>query len=135
MARVIHLQNNVNKLTMNSLIEPVRQRILKVYCDCRDFGTDWELVRKQRELDFKSDQSVTRDEAIAIIKEAIPVDYNLFEASLLKKLPKESKVWIAREGSVCIYVEGCMLATLQRSMRADEFSYDEKTNQTRIWWD
>ncbi len=120
---------------MNSLLDGVRRRVLKVYCDCRDFGTDWDAVSKQRELDFKSDQSVTRDEALAILKEAIPVDYNMFEADLLKHLPQGSLVWIAREGSVCIYVQGCLLAELERIMNADEFSYNEATNQTRIWWD
>lgn len=94
---------------------------------------------------FKASQPVQIPAAVEIMKVALstsltPGFYNEFEPKLLRKLPKDSMVTLAREYSVCVYVklpEGHIvknISSLRRKMRADEISIeDDKT--IRIWWD
>ena len=102
--------------------------VLLAYSDCHEregYG--------ERNLNFKATQKVSRDTAVDIMTIAVPHGYNEFKASHLQKLPGNAVITIAREYSVCIYVEGQVKRV--PGMKADEWSYDPATNETRIWWD
>ncbi len=89
-----------------------------------------------RLLDFSAQFPVSRDVAIKIMLEACP-SYNEFVPAFLAKLPADAKVILAREGSVCVYVEGD-LTHLEGKLKADECHYYneyKRSNVTRFWWD
>jgi hypothetical protein len=60
--------------------------------------------------------------------------YNAFAPSLLLKLPADSKIYLAREGSVCVYVETKANIRNRKALKADNF-WREKNGQYGIWWD
>lgn len=114
---------------MNTKVE---REVMKAYSDCtnENFG---ESI-KTRELQFKASEPVMLDEAVRIMKKAIPGGYNLFEADILKAIPADREIVIAREASVCVYVKGDELsASVGHSLGCDELTFD--FNETRIWWD
>ncbi len=113
---------------MQNILDEVRE----AYADC---WLPWKEGSKRRNLNFRASQPVSRDEAREILQEAIPRGYNAFQASLLLQLPGEARITIAREGSVCIYVQGQLPETLQRPLLADEWNYNSRRDETRIWWD
>ena len=86
-----------------------------------------------RNLNFRADKAVSRDEAVAIMAKAMPHGYNEFDAKLLLLLPAFAHVTLARENSVCIYLEGKVNEI--PAMKADEWDYDPEKNETRVWWD
>jgi hypothetical protein len=127
-----------------------RSEVLEAYADC--VGEQNEDTNRRRNLYFKSTHPVTVAEACALLTKATPEGYNEFKGSLIAKLPVSDgrKVWLAREGSVCIYVTGPeMPGTMQTKLKADEFDfYPDKYVKTygenkftisgpvtRIWWD
>lgn len=83
---------------------------------------------------YRSDEFVTRKEAYAIMKWALPRGYNEFKAELiLEHFSDDTLFQLAREGSVCMYVKGNDIPS-KRDLQADE--YDAQTDNTiRIWWD
>jgi hypothetical protein len=113
-------------------MQEILDQVRKAYSDC---WMPWEEGSQLRDLDFRASEPVSRDEAREIMQEAIPNSYNAFQARLLLQLPADSRVTIAREGSVCIYVKGKLPDRLCQSMLADEFTYDPARDETRIWWD
>lgn len=88
---------------------------------------------KTQNLGFKASEFVPRDTAFAIIEKAISRGYNEFNPSLIKKFGKDTEIQIAREGSVCLYVKGNDLPTLEE-LNADEY-HNLSDGTTRIWWD
>jgi hypothetical protein len=63
--------------------------------------------------------------------------YNSFCPVLLDNLPDDSKIWLAREGSVCVYVETAAKISetrLMKKMNADEVDV-WNDDRIRIWWD
>ena len=93
---------------MNSTaFDAVRKEVMEAYADCWDYKdeSDWDDVSARRNLHFKASSYLSRDEAVKIMKEAVP-GYNVFEPELLELLPEDCEVLIAREGSVCVYVKG-----------------------------
>jgi len=111
----------------------IYQSVIDAYSDCNDISS------AERDLYFICDFPVTRDDAILIIKDAIPEGYNAFFYEILKALPKESLVFLAREGSVCIYVSyngnSNALHKAAEKMCVDELDFDSKSNLYRMWWD
>ena len=91
---------------------------------------------KLRQLNWRASRWVSRDEAIAILNRRVP-SYNEFNPQRLRCLPADSRVTIAREGSVCLFVKGNWPSalSLKKALRADEVSYNAATNETRLWWD
>lgn len=87
---------------------------------------------KDRNLNFKASAFVSRDEAFAILDETVK-GYNEFRPALINYFHKDHKIQIAREGSVCLYVQGKDLPS-QRELGADEYDVMED-GTTRIWWD
>jgi hypothetical protein len=98
---------------------------------------------KIRSLGFRASEPVSKDETIRIFNKYVPRGYNEFCSELLENLPDDSKVTIAREGSVCIYVSSeelnnkssKMQDLLYRVLQADEFHFNEDSGEYRIWWD
>ena len=110
----------------------IARAVRKAYADCVGEPNDPKAM-STRNLNFRASQDVSRDEAIAIMSEAVPDGYNEFHAQLLALLPEDARITIAREGSVCIYVKGDDL--VDENLLFDEIHYDPQSNETRIWWD
>lgn len=95
----------------------------------------FEITSRLRNLDFLASAPVTKAEAVKIMKVCVPVSYNKFEAKLLEKLPEDVQIYLARENSPCIYVDGdheAILAVAEQ-MLADEI--DIERGMIRLWWD
>lgn len=108
----------------------VDDEVKMAYADCH---MGWEKGSKLRNLDFRASNPVSVEEAISIMTKWVP-GYNGFYPQLLKYLPKNAKVTIAREGSVCIYVTGAKVTQkIATKMDADEF--DSQGQSYRLWWD
>lgn len=105
------------------------------YGDCLDWNEKYESLLRtpttSRNLNWRASKPVNELEA-AIILERCGVYYNDFYPSLLLELKRGSEVYLAREGSVCVYVKGKVLAM---SLQEDEHHYNEETDETRLWWD
>ena len=113
-----------------AIVASVRREALEAYADSHPQAIEATMYSR-RKLDWRAPASVSRDEAIAIMRETCP-SYNEFAPDLLKKLPADARVTLAREGSVCVYVDKTGTATAH-TLKADEFN--SKGNETRIWWD
>ena len=96
-----------------------------------------------RQLQFKASAPVTIEEAVKIMAKALDCDedvegYNNFKPNLLRHLPAGSKVTLAREWSVCVYVtlpKGVAFEDINTSpLNADECDNPEK-GIVRVWWD
>jgi hypothetical protein len=133
------------------MTDKIEEEVMAAYSDCNQ--ESYKYGSGERNLHFRASEQVSVDEAKRIMKKAIPRGYNAFRADLLDHLPPECKVEIAREYSVCIYVEysedniswedepralfdaGARLGT---TMNADEVNYvphDDHIFVVRIWWD
>lgn len=111
----------------------VEQEVSEAYADCY---LESELEgNRRRNLRFKASESVSRDEAIRIM-ETYVMGYNNFEPSQISFLPEDSKIVIAREYSVCLYIEGDITNQVNsRNLQFQECDYKKEINQTRLWWD
>lgn len=103
----------------------ILKEVTEAYGDLNDLKT--------RNLDFRASKFVPRDSAFQIIEKAISKGYNEFRPSLIKKFGKDTKIQIAREGSVCLYVKGDNLPS-RKELNADEY-HSLSDGTTRIWWD
>ena len=135
--------------TISDKITQIEKEVMSAYADCHEAGAS--MV--PRNLNFKASESVDSEEAMRIMKKAIPHGYNHFSADLLEHLPTGCMVKIARENSVCIYVEFTeeigraalwdAASELRSTMGADEFDRiwnnlpadDDDNIIVRIWWD
>jgi hypothetical protein len=127
-------KEDINEMENDMRLSMVKAEVKTAYADCApDAGQETYGIRK---LDFRAPYSVSKEQAIQILRKEIPHGYNLFNAQLLKHLPDNARVTIAREGSVCIYVflDGSPLHE-NKAMKYDEFYYNPQTQETRIWWD
>ena len=124
---------------MNKL-SGIRSEVMLAYADC---NRGWDKGKKIRNLSYRSSKSIDKNSAIKLLTEALGADspdeagYNNFCPTLLNRLPDDSKVWIAREGSVCIYVETKVdidEMKLCKLLHADEVDIDTN-DHIRIWWD
>jgi hypothetical protein len=119
------------------------RRILKAYSDCNDIAAG-----EERQLNFFCPYAFNLAEAKTILHKALPEGYNRFEAEtaiaeLDAAFGKDAKVFIAREGSVCIYVKPANVvwigsgrpADLTKVLNADEVSFQPELGMFRIWWD
>ena len=114
-----------------SAYSTVLAETMLAYADAHESKLSEAEAYRIRNLNFRASASVTRDEAVKIMEKACP-GYNEFEPALLKLLPEDSRIVIAREGSVCMYINGEVAKNEQ--LKADEFDY-ESSGFTRIWWD
>lgn len=119
----------------------IEKEVSKAYADCwgqKNF-TETEYTRN---LNFRASSPVSREEAFNLLEKYVPGGYNAFVPKMVNKLPIDSSITIAREGSVCLYVSSNelnksqeLLDKLQKFLEADEFDYYEDKNEYRIWWD
>ena len=115
--------------------------VLEAYSDCLPETVSSEGL--ERNLKFFSKDLVPLIQAIQIMKLATPQGYNDFEAEkcvgLLEIFGDTAKVFIAREGSVCMYIRPSKNVWLSRGHEiekiADEIYYDTELNAFRLWWD
>ena len=107
----------------------VLQEVKQAYADC--WMKRQQMGMKTRNLNFIASEFVSVEEAEKIMEKCI-VYYNNFEPKLLKLLPKNSTVKIAREGSVALYVT-CNKKPVKK-MKFDECR-QVSTGYWRLWWD
>lgn len=97
-----------------------------------------------RNLHFKASGPMGIDAAVKTMTKALDIPnedcegYNNFKPSFLRFLPKGTKITLAREGSVCVYITppkpfAIQQAKLIRAMMIDEWDQCEGT--FRLWWD
>jgi hypothetical protein len=108
---------------------------LSAYSDCHseeEFGP--------RDLNFKATAAVYGPYLLLIMGRAVPNGYNAFEVErslgrLVAACGPKAKYYIAREGSVCIYVKVPKgVCVPLRCTNADEVSL-EVDGTLRFWWD
>ena len=98
-----------------------------------DMFMPWNEACDIRQLQFKAHEPCTPSQAREIMRLATPHGYNNFNHELLSLFPPSCEVSISREYSVCLYVRGENLPSMDE-LGAD--SYDvEPFGWTRIWWD
>lgn len=117
---------------LSSIAQLVLAETLLAYADASGKHSDADGYRL-RNLNFRASAAVSRDEAIAIMREACP-SYNEFKPSILRGLPPDARVTLAREGSVCVYVAGALYFKTS-DFKADESGYNADTGESRLWWD
>jgi hypothetical protein len=105
--------------------------VASTYADCRPDIMGEDHAYRTRKLMWRAARAVPRDAAKIILQRCIPEGYNAFEANLLDLLPADCQVEIAREYSVCIYVQKALKEI--PDMLADEWHVEGDV--TRIWWD
>lgn len=126
----------------------VKQEVAKAYADSRG--------ESGRILGFRASEPVNAQTAVEIMKEFCP-DYNSFDPEALGLFPDDCQIFLAREGSVCIYVRpGEKPLPTREELDADEHDVQTKTTfadewhsadnyeredhggyegEVRIWWD
>lgn len=113
-------------------IKNVDQEVKFAYADC--WMGNSRKAEKVRDLNFRASGYLSKKNAIKILGKYVQ-GYNSFDYEALEYLPDDSKICIAREGSVCLYVQTDKKITnrLRNKMNADEL--DEVDGEYRIWWD
>ena len=107
------------------------------YSDCHEHHANGYIP--QRNLDFCCPVTIGLVEATRLLRRYVP-GYNSFNPALLKLLPPRCRVRLAREGSVCLYVETRApldAKTLRQRMGCDAFDLYQQLGQTRVyrlWW-
>ena len=109
-------------------VKSVMKEVRQAYADC---WMGWEKAKNIRNLHFRASSSVSRNDAIEILESCVG-GYNNFCPSLLKKFPENACIVIAREGSVCLYVNASRYPSAA-CVNADE--KDEDSSYVRYWWD
>lgn len=111
----------------------VAEEVKNAYSDCHKYKAG------ERNLHFLSIEYVSLSEAVKIMQKYVP-SYNNFKPELLWQLPKDVKVCIARECSVCVYVKfpptisNQVAFELKDDMLVDELNV-VKDNVVCLWWD
>ncbi|RDJ35004.1 MAG: hypothetical protein DWQ19_09220 [Crenarchaeota archaeon] len=118
-------------MTDKATFDQVRKEVMTAYADCY---MPWEQAKAIRQLDFRASAPVSPSEAQKILTEAGVSCYNNFQTSLLEIFHQDSLVTIAREGSVCLYVQSWPASMPSASeVYADEV--DQQGGFFRYWWD
>ena len=94
----------------------------------------------ERNLNFCCPVTVDLAEAQRLLHRYVP-GYNEFDPKLLKGLPTACRVRLAREGSVCLYVETTAVldkVQIRQDLQCDEFDLYQVFGEVRtyrLWWD
>lgn len=119
---------------MNKQEKKVFDEVTEAYADCwLPDDTPWPLQESRRNLHFRASAPVKLKVAHKILKNVFPGagGYNNFSPDLLLKLHADTMVTIAREGSVCLYVDRKPPSV--KTMDCDEC--DQQGKEWRLWWD
>jgi hypothetical protein len=113
----------------------IYSEIIQAYSDCNE--TDGE-----RNLDYFASQALSAEDLKEITPKAIPDGYNGFDSiksieKLVEVFGDAAEYYMAREGSVCIYIKPLRNIWLRdlKELRADEILYCPIKQMFRIWWD
>lgn len=125
-------------MKMDSVLE---KEIRKTYADCQSPYASFEVTSKIRRLDWKADEPVSGEDVREALNAACVSGYNEFDpvnvADAILTVDPEAKVYIAREGSVCLYIKTEHKKMMIRALK-DEMA-DEQDIQNdgtiRFWWD
>lgn len=86
---------------------------------------------QMRNLQFRASRAVKPETAYKIMKRACP-GYNEFDCELIKLFPDDCKIVIAREGSVCLYVQpGETKLPTRAKLKADEYDVLKEDHRTK----
>lgn len=113
--------------------EAIKAEVKVVYADC-DERIPWEIAAQKRNLNYLAQHSVSRDEAIKILKLAGVTSYNEFSPNCLKKFPKDARIYIGRHFSVEIQVDTIPGLPDASNTTADSINVLDN-GRTRYWWD
>lgn len=112
--------------------------IIKAYSDCNDTDGD-------RNLNFLASAPLNGEQLLEAMTIAVPDGYNYFEpkksvTEVVNFFGIDAEYFVAREGSVCIYImpkQGNTWLTGHRAKKinADEFSFCSEKKMFRVWWD
>ncbi len=112
------------------------EEIKHTYADNQDDGKSFEETENIRRLEWKAEESVSGDMLETALK-ATGVGYNDFEPiSIARKIilvDPEARVFVAREGSVCLYILTCYHKDMMKALNADEDDL-QPDGSIRFWW-
>lgn len=118
----------------NLQVADVIYSILQAYSDCCD-------IDGERDLGFKASMALDAETASSVLAVAVPDGYNAFDSSVFAEVVEafpKATFTIAREGSVCVYVNLGTRVWLSRGvqpfLKVDELSV-ETDGTLRLWWD
>jgi hypothetical protein len=111
--------------------------IKTTYADNQDGGKDFEETKHIRRLDWKAEESVSGENLLEALK-AIGEGYNDFDpinaTDTILTVDPEAEVYVAREGSVCLYIKTDKPHHMIAALNADEGDI-QHDGLVRIWWD
>ncbi len=118
---------------MSNLLEEIRH----TYADNQDDGKDFDETENVRRLDWRAETPVCGDELLEALK-ATGQGYNDFEpinvTDTILTVDPEAEVYVAREGSVCLYIKTSQPHQMIVALNADEGDI-QSDGLVRIWWD
>lgn len=111
------------------------KEIMTAYSDCNGFSGE-------RNLAFFCQTPLTAEELKTLFPALVPEGYNAFDpvksvAKMIEVFGEKSEYFVAREGSVCIYVKHLHgnLWFDRVELDADEFLFCPEKQLFRVWWD
>lgn len=116
----------------------VLKECLKAYADCHS-----ETPKAERNLSFKATHPLTGEQFVRVMNRVVPDGYNEFDSVVAENVRsafgENAEYYIAREGSVCVYIKGSKVTGIPRNsklagIKNDEVSED-KDGTIRVWWD
>ena len=107
------------------------------YADNQDDGKSFNDTKGIRRLEWRADELVQGDMIETALK-ATGAGYNDFEPISVSKTilntDPQAKVFVAREGSVCLYIITQWPTDMIRALNASEGDL-QGDGTVRIWWD
>ncbi len=118
---------------MKNLIEEIKI----TYADNQDDGKSFEATEHIRRLDWMADKPVSGSDLLEALK-ATGQGYNDFDpinaTDTILTVDPEAEVYVAREGSVCLYIKTTQPHQMIVALNADEGDI-QPNGLVRIWWD
>ncbi len=117
--------------------ETLLEEIRRTYSDNQDDGKDFEETENIRRLDWRAETPVSGGKLLGALQ-AIGASYNDFEpinvTDTILTVDPDAEIYIAREGSVCLYIKTSLPHQMMVSLNADEVDI-QPDGLVRIWWD
>lgn len=128
--------NPIDKVKAQSKTLALVDEVMTAYSDCNGH-------KGPRNLGYIASKSVTAQEICNLMRAAVPEGYNGFEADksipVLVEFFGDAEYFVAREGSVCIYIKPKQNVWFTRRtvdcLNADEVLFDSEKQMFRVWWD
>ena len=128
--------DKLDKIARENNLSANEKSCLFAYADSALIDFDFDETKKIRNLDFKCSEPMSGDRYKLVMNLCVPDAYNEFDSDkidMIVKYYESAKYYIAREGSVCVYIGSCKQLPPDGAFYADEISIEGK--QQRIWWD